>query len=482
MRIVKQKDIEILLQTNKRLNFKIELLTRDYKILDCIEGNILSDNISISADSDIRRTYNCTMLVKNANITLGKSIVWFDKLIRPYIGIIHERTNETVWYKLGVFLYTDINHEYDATTNTLSLTCLDLMSLLNDQRNGQLEGYLRTIKAGADARNVIINILDEIDIKEYSVSFNINNQTYNTFEIPYDLKYNAGMNAYQIIKDIVALYPGNQMYFDVDGIFRIEPIQISEYEQYILNDEILQKIVISETTTTSLSNIANHIQIWGRENEADYYSTEVTCEDNIYKANVIAYNIDPITKDKQETDYDEYMNYDCIALKLPTTNQCPQFININNLGNVLIVDELHNPVQANIIEPTDSVFRYRKDVNEFLYLGSYQCFSEVYDFNGEYGINKIGERLKVLSGDEYSKIYTNNLCFIRAKMELVNYTHKQVTLKLNTVSIPFLDVNDLILYTPQGEETGLYIINSINCNYAEYTMEIELNKYYPQQL
>ena len=46
----------------------------------------------------------------------------------------------------------------------------------------------------------------------------------------------------------------------------------------------------------------------------------------------------------------------------------------------------------------------------------------------------------------------------------------------------FLNVNDLIQYTPNGEETGLYLVDSISCNYAEYTMSIELSKYYPQQI
>ena len=208
------------------------------------------------------------------------------------------------------------------------------------------------------------------------------------------------------------------------------------------------------------------------QNNVDY-------SNNVYTASVISYKIDSVTNEKQETNYDKYMNYDCIALKLPQVNQSAPYININGLGNVPIVNDQHIPLEAGILEATDNVFRYRKDTNDFLWLGQYQCFGEAIDMDGEYGTNVIGERLKVLS---FPEVYTNFLCNQRAKYELVESTNKQIKLSLQTIAMPFLEVNDLIQYTPNGEETGLYLVNSISCNYAEYTMSIELSKYYPQQI
>ena len=62
-----QQDIEILKQSSKELYAKVELLNRNKKILTSIEGNLISDSISIDALSDIRRTYSCEIKYSNEN-------------------------------------------------------------------------------------------------------------------------------------------------------------------------------------------------------------------------------------------------------------------------------------------------------------------------------------------------------------------------------------------------------------------------------
>ena len=136
-----------------------------------------------------------------------------------------------------------------------------------------------------------------------------------------------------------------------------------------------------------------------------------------------------------------------------------KYININGIGNVQIVDDEGNPLEANLLNKNrDNVFRYRKDINAFTFVGEYQCFSELYltnntkdknlnaiiDVNNEYVIEKIGDKLKVLSGGDIDKISTSSLCKDRCKYELINATNKQINLSLNTLAIPFLDVNHLI--------------------------------------
>ena len=44
--MVTQKDIELLMQSNKELFYKLELLNQDLKVIDTLEGNLISDNIS----------------------------------------------------------------------------------------------------------------------------------------------------------------------------------------------------------------------------------------------------------------------------------------------------------------------------------------------------------------------------------------------------------------------------------------------------
>ena len=62
--IVEQRDIEILRQSSRNLYLKLELLNHDFKVIDSLEGNLISDSLSIDAESDIRRTYSCELFVK----------------------------------------------------------------------------------------------------------------------------------------------------------------------------------------------------------------------------------------------------------------------------------------------------------------------------------------------------------------------------------------------------------------------------------
>lgn len=493
--IVTQKDIELLMQSDKTLYYKLELLNEDMKVLDCIEGHLISDSLSISADSDVRRTYNCQLLVTDSTFDIGyDKRIWFDKRIRPYIGILHQRTKKIIYYLLGTFLFTEANYNYDSTTHTLSLTCNDMICLLNGVRSGNLNSYKRTILAGTDARTVIIDLLKEVGITKYLIEFNQNGKILSTFQIPYDMTYNAGMNAYQIIKDIVDLYPGTQMYFDINGTFIINKIPTGENEQIVLNDEIIQPILISEQLNTSFSNIYNHIEIWGKINEPDYYSKEVSVSNNVYYSTIVTSKLNEDDNSYVDIYYDKYDNFDMFALRIPATNKENQQININSLGNIPIHNDEGKSLPANYLDAnTDCIFRYRENENDFLYIGQYQCHAECYltnnindkneyaviDETSEYSIEKIGAKLKVLSGGDYDKIYTNSLCHQRCKYELYNAINKQENLTINTIAIPWLDTNQLIEFTLNStNKTNKYLINNISCNFADFTMSINANRYY----
>lgn len=494
--IVKQKDIEVLLQSDKTLFYKLELLNEDLKVIDVIEGNLINDNLSIDANSDIRRTYSCELFVENRTFDIGyDKRIWNNKRIRPYIGILHNRSQEVVWYLIGTFLFTDTNFMFNETNKTLSVTCNDMMCLLNGTMGGNLSNYKRTIKKGTDSRAIIIELLKEVGITKYFIEFNLNNDLISSFKIPYDMVYNAGMNAYQIIKEIVDLYPGTEMYFSKDGTFMIDAMPTRENEPFILNDDILKPILIDEQLSTSLKDIYNHIEIWGKINEPEYYSSEVTCTDNIYHVHLIVHKLNEDTGEYSEIEFaEEINNFETFCLWIPETNKSTQYININNIGNVLIVDDEGKPLQENYLNAgRDNVFRYRKEDNTFIFVGEYQVHSELYltndttdtnqnaviDVNNEHSIEKIGDKLKVLSGGDFDKIPTTGLCRDRCKYELYNATNRQTNLSLQTLYIPFIDVNQIIEFTSNlNNKKEKYLINTINCNFSNFTANITANKYY----
>lgn len=502
--IVTQQDIELLMQSSKTLFYKLELLDEKYNVVDLIEGNLISDNISITSESDVRRTYNCELLVTDSTFVLGRdSKIWFNKMIRPYIGVLHQRTNQIKYYLLGTFLFTELNYNFDPITKRLSLTCVDMMSLLNDTRKGQMPVYKRTILKGTDARTVIANLLQEASITKYFIEFNINGQSLSTFEIPHDMVFEAGTSIYSMIKEIVDLYPGTQMYFSSTGVFVINRIPTNKNEINVLTDDIIQPILINEQISTTLTNVYNHIKIYGKVNTPDYFTKEVTVSGNSYKANIITVKLDEDTNASIEIPYDEYDNFDVIALRIPTTNRTNQTININNLGEIPIVNSDNKPLPENYLDAnSDCVFRYRdadenNALNNFLYVGQYQCYGEawltnnvsdtnkyaVIDKESDFAIEVIGERLKVLTGESYDKIPTNSACEMRARKELYEATNLTESINISTIAIPFLDVNQKIQFTPNStKETHEYIVTNISCDYSTYEMAISLSRFYPSYI
>lgn len=497
--IVTQQDIELLMQANKTLYYKLELLNENMQIVDLLEGNLISDSISISSDSDVRRTYNCQLIVTDSSFDIGyDKKIWLNKRIRPYIGVEHQRSGKVIFYLIGTFVFSESGFNYDATTHTLSLTCNDLMCLLNGSLGGNLDAYSRTVTEGTSAREVIISLLEKVGITKYFIEFNINQKMLSTFEIPYDMVYSAGVNAYQIIKEIVDLHPCNRAYFDINGTFIIDRIPSGKNEHIVLNDDILQPILISEQMNTSFSEVYNHIEIWGKLNEPDFYSKDLISSNGVYYANVITSKLDETTGATADVPYDSLDNFDTFSFKIPRTNSYPQYININNLGNVLIVREDGDPLPAGyLVSDTDYVFRYRKADNTFLFIGQYQCYANCYvtsnvndtsenamiDKDNEFAIEKIGDKLKVISGGDIDNIHTDSACRQRCRYELYNATNRKDNLSLTILAVPFLDVDQVFEYTTNSNrKTNKYIINNISCNYSEFTMNISANRYYPEYI
>ena len=134
--VITQRDKNIVNQSVKELFAILEILNSDMKVVDVIEGKLISDSFSINSDSGVRRTYSANLLLNKDMIIGENKYIWMDKYIRPYVGIKEVRTGEIVKYLKGTFTMLDSNYSYNATTNTLSLSCSDLMSELNGERNG----------------------------------------------------------------------------------------------------------------------------------------------------------------------------------------------------------------------------------------------------------------------------------------------------------------------------------------------------------
>ena len=88
MNSITQAQRDILYQSSKELHSKIEILNKNFKVINSLQGNLINDSYSIDAQSDMRRTYNCSLAVTSSSFILKEhGEIWLNNYVRPWVGI-----------------------------------------------------------------------------------------------------------------------------------------------------------------------------------------------------------------------------------------------------------------------------------------------------------------------------------------------------------------------------------------------------------
>lgn len=150
-------DLRLLDQLSIILYLRLEIKNDDDSVMDYLDGMMVGGQISVAADSSVRRTCSVTIVPIQDGITLTnrikgretvfnlteRSLVWINKTAMLYGGIQDVRTKEIRWYRLGSFVFTDQSITYDSVTNQMAINCSDFMSKLDGTVNGTI-GQLTT--------------------------------------------------------------------------------------------------------------------------------------------------------------------------------------------------------------------------------------------------------------------------------------------------------------------------------------------------
>ena len=90
-----------------------------------------------------------------------------------------------------------------------------------------------------------------------------------------------------------------------------------------------------------------------------------------------------------------------------------------------------------------------------------------------------GEIRQVLKDNDYNYITTTELAYERAAYENYCKTRLNTDVNLQTVLIPWIDVNKKIRYTsPRTGEVLQYIVKEVQMNPVEFTMTMRLSRFY----
>ena len=461
--IITQTDKNIVNQAVKDLSVTVELLDSDFKVVDYIEGNLISDSFSIDANSAVRRTYSMELLVTDSSMLIGYDRrIWMDKYVRIYVGIKENRTGNIIKYNKGIYTMIDSSYSYNATTNTLSLSCSDLMSELNGERNGTLKSSIK-FEEGENVRELIVDLLKEANIKKYIIS-DMDNLT-----IPYEMEFESNQTYYDVLNEIVILFSNFEQFFDINGTYVIQKIPHQSYDDVILTSEFISPLVISENTNTSFKDVYNRVVVWGQQLEPDYSTSNCTYDSstNTYTATFPVESLN---------------NFATYAINIQQTHNSDVKLNINGT-TLYITNDKGEHLKASVLAPTYNVFKYRKAENNFYWLGEYQVYAEATETNlsSPFHKSKIKEITKVCTGGEYEKIYSNSLAQDRADYELYHACRLQETMSLNMIDIPWLDVNWLIEYQSYTtKDTNKYVIKQINGSSTSGTIDVSMVLFYDQ--
>lgn len=489
---ITQDDYNILKQSYIKQYIKLDLLDFNMNVVDELSGNLIGLSVTVDANADLRRSCECSLVVTDSSFEIkpgGK--IFLDKYIRPWIGYLNIRTGNIQWYNQGIYLINAPSYQYDAATYTLSFSGLDLMSKLTGLRNGELPGVPTKVPQGSDVRGAIIAALELGGFNKYIVS-ECKNVDGAIQEVPYDIEIAQGGTVYDILKELCAILPQYQMYFDVDGVFHYELIPTGANDPVLIDDDVWQNILISESVNTDFENVKNYIEVYGRSHNIDHFSDNTTVDGSTVTLHIPS--LTPTT-----TGGSPLQEWTLVGFVPPSNVTGSIYLKITAgaseaaptiLGTYKLVNK--DGSGANYLEKDKYYVAQFQANHTFLDLGNDQASAVAYDDNPDspfyvgnpVGSSSVGIIRHVCYSGEYDNIMSNDLAKQRADIELYWRCRLNDSISLATIPIPWLDVNIIMSHAMklQGDPKK-YMIQSYNAQYGDTnSMTISASSWYPYYL
>ncbi|MEG1502126.1 MAG: hypothetical protein RR370_01915 [Synergistaceae bacterium] len=309
-------DYRILRQQSRIRHARLKLYDDKLVMLGEIQGDVISGNMNIDSSSDVRRTCSLSVNVKDDSYGIGiDKKIWITRLLNVEIGEYDIVNDDIVFYQAGVFVFDNTSYTFDVTTSTLSLSCSDLMSFLNNARGGKLTSlntqilyddynkdywYYYYISEGRTAEeatrmaeerasepratlnDIIQTTLDQLSFIKgrYLIEDIYDTETGKLATVPYDLSFGVGTTVYEVLSKIRDLYPGWEMFFNEYGVFIYHKIPDYNSEPAFLDNEAISNLVSSEQLSRNFDDIHNCTIVWGSQIETDLFISKENCVSN----------------------------------------------------------------------------------------------------------------------------------------------------------------------------------------------------------
>ena len=463
---INQEDFNVVKQPFINKYLKLNVLNFNLSVVNEISGNLISFDVSVNADSDLRRSCSVSFVVTDSSFEPEPgSQVWLNNFIQPYVGYENIYTGEVQWYNQGIYLINTPTYFYDATNNTLSFQGLDLMSKLTGIRNGALPGVPTIIPQGSSVREAMIAAIKLAGFTKYVVN-ECTNIDGSIQAVPYDIQVNQGGYVFDIIKQLRDILPNYQVYFDVNGVFHYDQIPSGDNDPVLIDDTLWNDVNMSDNITTDFESVKNYIEVYGKSHTVNYFPSATSVSGGVLNLTIAGYT---------ET------AGNMIGF-VPTTNIVTSaYVKVNNGTARKLVDSAGNDIK-NLDKDVYYVAVYQSN-NTYLFLGHQQAQAVATDDNPEspfYVDGSVGIIRQVLSGGDYDNIMSDELALQRAKLEIYWKCRLNDSIALTCIPIPWVDVNILVSHAPKNStKQKKYMVKSFNASYGDNTtMTINAISYY----
>ena len=448
-------DIQLAKQQHQRRYFKVQVLNREWHGVNTIVGTVISGNINVQGEENIRRTANLTMNVIKADMDVYShlSVSYY---VRLSCGIEDNNTSEVTWYEQGTYIITNGGFNYDPITKQLSLSLNDRMTDLNGDRGGTFHAYTSIVKYEQKITDVVKNVLDLAGVETYDLcrigvlrettSFFDENASENDELVPYELEFSAGVTAYEILDKLVTLYPQYEMGFDVDGTFFVRRKTFEQDNSYvIISAQQLEGLVISEDLSIDWTAVKNMVEVWGKDGL--YYGEAQ--DDNPDSPFYIA-----ATRPMRlvVTGSSEGIDTNSICDRYKDTSVAETLIK----QQATIQATIANLEALETLTPTQEI--------------------ELQNAKNDLAANKAEQQANIsVTGDELAQQWADKLLYSKSRI------YDSIT--LNTVGLPFLNDTDFkISYrTKVDNKVRTYIVKAISHDIKANTTSITAIRFYNDQ-
>lgn len=238
---IQQIDLDMLKSGFNEIWIKLELaniyekingqltFNSNFKPIADISGELKNGSYSCDSTSDIRRTLDLEFVIKDDTYNIGADKkIWINKFIIAYLGVGNFYVENIKYYPLGIYIMNNVSYSYSTSDKSLSLSCVDLISLLNGERNGLIPG-MQTMKI--EAAPEICPATASVDDNKQTVTINIQSNDYKPLsDVQGDMSpyyyCNVGFN----LKSYTLLPTKNA--YDNYSVF----VSINEFKSYKLKD------------------------------------------------------------------------------------------------------------------------------------------------------------------------------------------------------------------------------------------------------